>query len=281
VLLGGNLFGATPDRAWARAALQRIGTTIYIATKLNESHVHGRGRTHLVLPALARDEERECTTQESMFSYVRLSEGGGAAASTEMRSEVEILAALAKAVLPAEPFDWGRMADHAAIRSAIAEVVPGYREIGDIDRTRAEFHVAGRAFHEPRFATSDGRARMRPTPVPAFAPAAGEFRLMTLRSEGQFNTVVYEDEDAYRGNDRRDVVMMNADDAATLGVVPDARVRVENAVGAMEARVRLAPLPAGNLAMYYPEANVLVPRAIDPRSATPAFKSLTARVVRL
>jgi molybdopterin-dependent oxidoreductase alpha subunit len=281
VLLGGNLFAATPDRAWARAALQRIGTTIYIATKLNESHVHGRGRTHLVLPALARDEEHECTTQESMFSYVRLSEGGAAAASTEMRSEVAILAALAKVVLPAEPFDWGRMADHAAIRSAIAEVVPGYREIGDIDRTRAEFHVGGRAFHEPRFATSDGRARMRPTPVPAFAPAAGEFRLMTLRSEGQFNTVVYEDEDAYRGNDRRDVVMMNAEDAATLGVVADARVRVENAVGAMEARVRLAPLPAGNLAMYYPEANVLVPRAIDPRSATPAFKSLTARVVRL
>ncbi len=281
VLLGGNLFAATPDRAWARAALQRIGTTVYVATKLNESHVHGRGRTHLVLPALARDEEHECTTQESMFSYVRLSEGGATAASPEMRSEVEILTALAKAVLPAGPFDWGRWTDHAAIRSAIAEVVPGYREIGDIDRTRAEFHVGGRAFHEPRFATADGRARMRPTPVPAFAPAAGEFRLMTLRSEGQFNTVVYEDEDVYRGNDRRDVVMMNADDAATLGVVADARVRVENAVGAIEARVRLAPLPPGNLAMYYPEANVLVPRAVDARSATPAFKSLTARVVRL
>ena len=56
LLLGGNLFSATPDRAWARRALQRIGTTIYVSTKLNESHVHGRGRTHLVLPA--RSEER-------------------------------------------------------------------------------------------------------------------------------------------------------------------------------------------------------------------------------
>jgi molybdopterin-dependent oxidoreductase alpha subunit len=279
LLLGGNLFAATPDRAWARAALQRIGTTIYIATKLNESHVHGRGRTHLVLPALARDEERECTTQESMFSYVRLSEGGARAASDEMRSEVQILATLAGAVLPAGPLDWGRLTDHDAIRAAIAQVVPGYAEIGAIGRTHAEFHVAGRAFHEPRFATSDGRARMRPTPVSAFAPGPGEFRLMTVRSEGQFNTVVYEDEDVYRGNDRRDVVMMHADDASRLGLVADARVRVENAVGAMEARVRLAPLPPGNLAMYYPEANVLVPRAIDPRSATPGFKSLTARVV--
>jgi hypothetical protein len=36
---------------------------------------------------------------------------------------------------------------------------------------------------------------------------------MTLRSEGQFNTVVYEEEDLYRGNTRRDVVMMAASDA--------------------------------------------------------------------
>src|SRR5262249_47177051 len=68
LLLGGNLFSATPDRAFAARAMRRIGTTIFVSTKLNESHVHGRGRTSLVLPALARDEERECTTQESMFN---------------------------------------------------------------------------------------------------------------------------------------------------------------------------------------------------------------------
>jgi len=104
----------------------------------------------------------------------------------------------------------------AAIRAAIARVVPGYGRLGDIDRTRKEFVVDGRTFHEPRFATADGRARCRVTPPPAHAPAPGEFRLMTLRSEGQFNTVVYEEEDLYRGNERRDVVMMNADDARRL-----------------------------------------------------------------
>jgi hypothetical protein len=30
--------------------------------------------------------------------------------------------------------------------------------------------------------------------------------------------------------------------------------------------------------MYYPEANVLVPRRIDEASGTPAFKSVVARV---
>jgi molybdopterin-dependent oxidoreductase alpha subunit len=281
LLLGGNLFAATPDRAWAQAALQRIGMTVYVSTKLNEGHVHGRGRTHLVLPALARDEEKQCTTQESMFNYVRLSDGGAPAASGEMRSEVEILAALAAAVLPAGPVDWSALGEHGRLRAAIAQVVPGYEELAGIDRTRREFHVGGRTFHDARFGTADGRARMRPTPVPAAAPGPGELRLMTLRSEGQFNTVVYEDEDVYRGNERRDVVMMSEADARRLGVGRDSRVRVENAVGALEALVRIAPLPPGNVAMYYPEANVLVPRTIDPRSATPAFKSATARVVPL
>jgi molybdopterin-dependent oxidoreductase alpha subunit len=281
LLLGGNLFSATPDRRFAAEAMRRIGTTIFVSTKLNESHVHGRGRTSLILPALARDEERQCTTQESMFNYVRVSDGGAAAASADMRSEVEILARLAALVLPAGPVDFAALTDHASIREAIARVVPGYEAIAGIERTRREFHVGGRTFHEPRFATPDGRARFHVVPQPRFVPAPGEFRLMTLRSEGQFNTVVYEDEDVYRGNERRDVVMMSGADAARLGLGRDARVRVENAVGAFEALVRLAPLPPGNLAMYYPEANVLIPREVDPRSGTPAFKSTTARVVPL
>jgi molybdopterin-dependent oxidoreductase alpha subunit len=279
VLLGGNLFAATPDRAWVRRALQAIGTTIYISTKLNEGHIHGRGRTTLVLPALARDEERQCTTQESMFNYVRLSEGGAPPASDEMRSEVEIIARLAGRVLPEGPVRFGELVDHAAIRRAIGQVVPGYEAIGAIDTTRAEFQVEGRTLHEPRFQTADGHARFHVTPLPDFLPSPGEFRLTTLRSEGQFNTVVYEDEDAYRGNERRDVVMMSASDGDRLGLVRDQRVRVENEIGALEVRVRFAPLAPGNVAMYYPEANVLVPRRIDAASGTPAFKSTSVRLV--
>ena len=144
-----------------------------------------------------------------MFNYVRLSDGGAAAASGEMRSEVEIIAALAEAVLPPGPLDWGALRDHAAHPAGDRAGRPRLRR----DRRRS----TGRAPSStspagpsttPRFATPDGRARMRPTPLPEFAPGPGELRLMTLRSEGQFNTVVYEEEDLYRGNERRDVVMM-------------------------------------------------------------------------
>lgn len=281
LLLGGNLFGASPDRPWTARALRQIGTTIHVATKLNEGHIHGRGRTCLILPALARDEEHECTTQESMFNFVRVSEGGAQPQSAEMRSEVEIIATLGRMVLPPGPVDFGALRSHAAIREAIARVVPGYEPIADVDRTKSEFQIPGRTFHSPAFPTNSGKARALVTPVAEFPLADGEMRLMTLRSEGQFNTVVYEDEDYYRGNERRDVVMMNEADAQRLGLRRDQAVRVENDTGAMKVIVRFAPLPPGNLAMYYPEANIVIPRRIDPRSATPVFKSVAVRLVRV
>jgi anaerobic selenocysteine-containing dehydrogenase len=114
------------------------------------------------------------------------------------------------------------------------------------------------------------------TPLPDFRPADGQFRLMTLRSEGQFNTVVYEEEDVYRGNRRRDVVMMNSADASRLGLREEDPVTVTTEAGSLRVVVSLADLPPGNLAMYYPEANAIVPRKVDPASGTPAFKSVVA-----
>jgi anaerobic selenocysteine-containing dehydrogenase len=106
----------------------------------------------------------------------------------------------------------------------------------------------------------------------------GALRLMTLRSEGQFNTVVYEEEDLYRGTTRRDVVLLAAADARRLGVAEGEPVVVESAAGRLEVVAVLADIAPGSCAMYYPEANAIVPRRLDPRSKTPAFKSVAVRV---
>src|SRR5881398_546755 len=278
VLLGGNLFASNPDRMWAAAALRRLALTVSITTKLNEGHVHGRGQTAVILPVLARDEESQCTTQESMFNFVRLSEGGEPAVDGDLRSEVEVIAALAELLLPPGRFDWSAFRSHQRLRQEMAKMVPGYAAIGEIDQTRREFHVAGRVLHAPPFPTGDGKAHFQVTPLPAFAPPPGEFRLMTVRSEGQFNTVVYEEEDLYRGNRHRDVVMMAAEDAARLGLGEGDPVVVETETGRLRVTAAIAELRPGNLAMYYPEANALVPRRLDARSKTPAFKSVVARL---
>jgi len=280
VLLGGNLYGSSPDLEWAGDAMRKIGATAHITTKLNQGHVHGRGRFNVLLPVLTRDEERQATTQESMFNYVRMSDGGFVPPEGDIKSEVEIVCALAARLLPSGPFPFEEMTSHAAIREAIGRVVPGFAAIGEIDETRREFQIAGRTFHDARFATPDGRLRLDVPPTATLEIAEGEFRMMTLRSEGQFNTVVYEEEDVYRGNTRRDVVMMNPADGKRLGFGEFDPVTVESETGSMQVVVSFADLPPGNLAMYYPEANVLVPRRIDAASGTPAFKSVVVRVTR-
>ncbi len=105
---------------------------------------------------------------------------------------------------------------------------------------------------------------------------------MTIRSEGQFNTVVYEDEDIYRNIDRRDVILMHPDDLRRLRLSDGERVTVRGPAGAMPG-IRATAFPSirpGNAAMYYPEANRLVSRTLDPQSKTPAFKCVVVRLER-
>ncbi len=281
VLLGGNLFSSNPDRDWSASALRKIPMTLSITTKLNEGHVHGRGLTSVVLPALARDEEFQSTTQESMFNFVRLSDGGVPAVAGEMRSEVEIIADLAERILPTGRFDWKSLRSHRHLRQEMARVVPGLTALADIDLTRQEFQIEGRTFHQPQFLTPDSKARFIVTPLPRSRVGAGQFRLTTIRSEGQFNTVVYEEEDLYRGNTRRDVVMMSSTDAKRLALREGDGVEIRTDAGRMHAHVAIIDIASGNIAMYYPEANVLVPRVLDSESKTPAFKSVPATIVTL
>lgn len=275
VCLGGNLFAANPDSAFARRAMSRLGLVVHLNTTLNLGHVWGRGKETIVLPVRARDEEPQATTQESMFNYVRLSDGGPARHEGP-RSEVAIVADLAQAVLGGEVIDWSAMQSHESIRAAIAKIVPGFEELETIGATKAEFHIAGRTQHRPSFPTPGGKARFHVTPLPdPSPPSPGALRLMTVRSEGQFNTVVYEDEDLYRGQERRDVILVHARDMEQRELVPDQLVTVRSEAGEMAGlRVRPFDIREGNCLMYFPEANVLVPPRVDPRSKTPAFKSV-------
>ncbi|MCA9448490.1 MAG: histidine kinase, partial [Candidatus Omnitrophica bacterium] len=210
--------------------------------------------------------------------YVRLSEGGKAGIEGEMKSEVEIISEIADRILPDGGFDWKKLRSHEALREEIAKVVPGYAAIGAIGKTKEEFQIDGRTFHKPEFKTADGKATMAVTPLPSLPVKDDEFVLMTIRSEGQFNCVVYEEEDLYRGNRTRDVVMISQRDADLQDIVEDESVIVETDAGQMAARVSIFDIAPGTLAMYYPEANILVTRHTDPGSKTPAYKSVAARV---
>ena len=281
--LGGNLYGSNPDAAFAANALSKLDTIIYLSTSLNTGHAHGLARQTIILPVLARDEEPEPTTQESMFNYIRMSDGG-LRRHEGPKSEVEVIATIAKRVLGAGgPVDWPSMQRTGKIREAIAQVIPGFEKIGEIDRTKQEFQIDGRTLHTPTFATPTGRARLHVHDLPDLLggnPGAPGLRLMTVRSEGQFNTVVYEEEDYYREQDRRDVILLHPDDLSRLGLAADQRVTVRSDAGSMTG-ILVRPfdrIKPGNALMYYPEANMLVPRHADPQSRTPAFKSVAVTI---
>jgi anaerobic selenocysteine-containing dehydrogenase len=182
---------------------------------------------------------------------------------------------------PPSPLDWSKLRSTNQIRRAIANIVPGHEQIENIDKTKQEFQIAGRTFHIPQFATPDGRARLHTHELPELqGTGEGEIRLMTLRSEGQFNTVVYEEEDVYRGIDRRDVILLHPDDLRRLRFEDGQRVTIHGPAGSMHGIRATAfdSIKPGNAAMYYPECNVLVSRHLDPQSKTPAFKCVIVRI---
>ncbi len=281
LIMGGNLYAANPDSAWAEEALDRIGFKLFLTTTLNRGHVCGVGAGEsLVLPVTARDEEWEPTTQESMFNYVRLSDGGVDRLDS-VRPETAILAELGERLLPESAIDFASFKRHRRVREAIAATVPGMEELADIDIAKREFHIANRILHEPQFATPSSRAAFQVVAMPKDTASEAPFTLSTVRSEGQFNSIVYEEKDSYRGTLTRWCVMMNADDMSALGLEAGGLANLRSRHGVME-EVTVYPhdLPQGDVMAYYPEANVLTGTAVDPRSRTPSFKATPVWVTR-
>ncbi|GCE65913.1 oxidoreductase [cyanobiont of Ornithocercus magnificus] len=286
--LGGNLFAANPDSTQAALALGRIDTIIYLATKPNIGHFHGlAARQTLLLPVFNRFENPHRTTVESGNNWVRLNEPGSTHLySGKLISEVAFLAELAYRLHGSKPIDWRRLQDPVYVRELIACTVPGYERMADIDANQREFEVDGRVFRKPYFATTSGRAELAVTPLPELRlPDAEHFgglavgerglvlNLITVRSYGQHNTVIYKQGDSYRGMYHRYTLLINPEDLATSGLIAHERVIVQGEAGQLRG-VELIPgsIRCGAALMFYPEANILMRAVSDPESGTPAFK---------
>jgi anaerobic selenocysteine-containing dehydrogenase len=158
-----------------------------------------------------------------------------------------------------------------------------------------------------------GRARFTPLTPPdaaagsepahsraASAPAAMEgahlkvaatnaFYLATRRGK-QFNSMVYGEHDPLTGATRRDAIFIAPEDAARLGLrdgdavvlrpaapVADTAATASgaraNASPALRGTCLLAPVKAGTLQAYWPEANVLIASRLDPASHEPDYNA--------
>jgi molybdopterin-dependent oxidoreductase alpha subunit len=287
ICLGGNLYAANPDLTQAKRALGKIKNIIYISTKPNLGHFHGLAAENtLILPVFARFENPHATTVESGNNYVRLNDRGTTHLhEADLISEVELLAEIAHRIHSDTPVNWRKLQDPIYIRQLIAQTIPGYQQIAEIDRTKQEFTISGRIFTTPNFATPNGKAQMSVTPLPELTlPSITDFGLPphtpaivlalgTGRSYTQHNTVVYQPGDKYRGMPHRNCILMNAEDIASAGFQPHQLVTVRGNAGQLEkVEIICGKVRCGAAMMFYPEVNAIFRAKIDTRSGTPAFK---------
>lgn len=296
VSLGGNFLRAVPERGAIEAAWPKMRLTVQIATRLNRSHLIN-GEVAYLLPCLGRSEEDmqaggpQSVTMEDSLSCIHGSVGKRKPASEHLLAEPAIVAGMAKATLPPNPRarwdEW--VGDYGKIRDLIEQTYPDkFERFNERMFTPGGFYK-GNAARERIWKTESGRVEFTvPSGLNAcgFADAPGRYRLITLRSNDQFNTTIYGYSDRMRGIEgTRDVLLISPEEMAKAGLEPgqivtlesDAEDGVHREVGGLA--VTPFDLPPGCVAAYYPEANPLVPLSHHDRlSKTPAAKSVPVRI---
>ena len=295
--LGGNFLRAIPDQERVQAAWTKLRLTVQIATKLNRTHLFN-GEVAYLLPCLGRIErvlengKAQVLSTEDSTSCIHASVGKAEPASADLLSETRIVVEMAKATLapnPNVPWDtWSN--DYATIRDAIEATYPEhFRDFNQRMWQPGGFHRPNTA-RERIWKTKSGKAEFIAPPAlvaTGFADAPGRFRLMTMRSNDQFNTTVYGYDDRFRGiRGTRDVVLMNAADIAKAGLRDGQTVKLVSDAGDGIARevaglsVVAFDIPRGCIGGYYPECNPLIPLTHHTLfSMLPAAKSVPVRVV--
>jgi molybdopterin-dependent oxidoreductase alpha subunit len=298
ISLGGNFIRAVPETVRMEKAWSGLKLSVQISTKLNRSHLVTAGVSYILpcLGRLERDEQEtgpQSVTMEDSTACIHGSRGRAKPAGEQLLSEPAIVAGLAKATLDPNPrVDWdGFVADYARIRDAIESTYPDqFERFNDRMWTPGGFPRPVPAA-ERIWKTDTGKANfIRPTDLTTHGLTAEEdvLRLMTLRSNDQFNTSVYGYHDRFRGIEgTRMVVLVGDADMAELGLVDgdevvlvsEANDQIAREVGGL--RVVRYDLPKGCVAGYYPELNPLIPIwHHEERSKVPAAKSVPVSIRR-
>lgn len=273
---GGNFLEVLPDPAATRAALERAPLRVHQDIVVSTQMLVDPGETVVLLPAMTRYEQPGGGTSTTTERRVAFSPEIPGPRIGEARAEWEIFLELARRVSPERAHLLG-CSSAQQIREEIARVVPDYAGIEELIETGDQIQWGGSRLCEgPTFPTSDGLAHFAVTVPRGASVPEGCFLLSTRRGK-QFNTMVWEERDPLTGAGR-DAVFMSEEDAVALGVAGGEAVRVRSDHGELVGHVHLAPIRRGNVQVFFPEGNVVLPAGRrDPRSGVPDYNA----VVRL
>ena len=284
ICMGGNFLSATPDTRRTAKAIQNIGLTVQISTKLNRSHLI-TGKSALILPVLGRTEidiqnsKKQFVTVENSMGVVHRSEGKLKPTSPTLMSEPSIVAELGQRLVP-ENLSWNTLTqDYDAIRDLMSDSLSGFENYNERVRQDNGFLLPNPPRDKLEFDTPSGKAAFSMNPLPDASVKSNEYVLMTMRSHDQYNTTIYGLHDRYRGiHGNRRVVLMNSLDMAENGLKTRDVIHISSS---FEGTLRQSnnwivvayDIPKGNMAAYFPEANELVPLdSVAEKSNTPTSK---------
>ena len=299
ISLGGNFIRAVPETVAIEAAWRKLRLTVHIATKPNRCQVL-HGAVSYILPCLGRieidrqDGVPQAVSTEDSSGFMHGTRGCSEPAGPKLRSEHAIIGGIAKALQFDNPrVAWDAwMRDYSLVRAAIEKTYP---EIFS-DFNRRMWQPGG--FQRPIPAreriwrTASGRANfIAPSALDAdpdmAQPGGAVLRLLTVRSNDQFNTTIYGYHDRFRGvHGTRHVLLIHPDDIARLGFNDGDLVVAESVANDAMREVRGLRLtsydiPRGCVAGYYPECNPLIPLwHCATGSQVPAAKSIPIRLRR-
>ncbi len=294
--LGGNFLRAVPETGPMEAAWTDLALSVQIATKLNRNHLFP-GKVTYLLPCLGRIEEDvqasgpQAVSVEDSTSCIHGSRGKSTPASPHLLSEPRIVAEIARRIVPPNPrVDWEAWADdYTRIRDAIEATYPEiFKDFNARLFTPGGFWKGNKAAERIWETPSKKAEFLAPSSLSAtgFDEAEGRFRLVTLRSNDQFNTTIYGYDDRFRGvKGTRDALLVNREDMAAAGLAEGQIVALESDAGDGVQRrrdgliVHAYDIPRGCLGAYYPEANVLIPvEHHAEQSHVPAAKTVPVRI---
>ncbi|MCL6754061.1 FdhF/YdeP family oxidoreductase [Nostoc sp. CCCryo 231-06] len=272
VSVGGNFLEVLPEPDYVEAALKKIPLRVHIDIVLSSQMLVEPADTVVLLPATTRYEIPGGVTETSTERRVIFSPEIPGPRIGEARPEWEVFLELARRVKP-DLADKLAFADTAAIRQEIAQVVPQYAGIQHLQQAGDQFQYGGSHLcFGWNFPTADGKAhfgvllpRQRELPE-------GYFLLATRRGK-QFNSMVQERKDAITGA-MREAVLMNATDAALLGLKDSDRVILKNELGELFCQVYIAPIQSGNLQVHWPEGNVLLDKSKRSLEGVPDYNAI-------
>ena len=292
--MGGNFVSAMSDTKATASALSNCSITAQISTKPNRSHLV-TGRTALILPCLGRSEKDHTSVGEQFVSVensmgiVHSSRGSSKPASGMLRSEPSIVSGIAGALdtrIGRSGIAWQDLAeDYDKVRDMIEASIPGFEGYNERVRLDGGFYLPNPPRDSRTFPTESGYANFRVHDLSGASAGPGRYLMMTIRSHDQYNTTIYGLDDRYRGiNKGRRVVLMNQSDMDdndwSEGDLVDLTSHFEGTeLHAREWYIVPYEIPKGNIATYFPEANVLVPLdSVAEGSNTPTSKSVVVTI---